>query len=68
MLNREARHHHGPAAASPGEVAAFVSRAEKGFAGRFLFRYAVQYERARETTTRAQDVVVAVARADLGVR
>ncbi len=41
------RHHHGPAAASPGEVAAFVSRAEDGFAGQFLLRYAVQYENGR---------------------
>lgn len=37
------RAHHGPAAASPGEVAAFVSRAEKGFSGRFALRYAVSY-------------------------
>jgi len=33
----------GPAIASPAEVAAFLARAEKGFAGRLLLRYAVWY-------------------------
>jgi hypothetical protein len=34
---------HGPAIASRAEVAAFLARAEKGFAGRLLLRYAVWY-------------------------
>jgi hypothetical protein len=38
-----ARASHGPAIASRAEVAAFVARAEKGFAGRLLLRYAVWY-------------------------
>ncbi len=42
-----ARARHGPAAASPGEVAAFVSRAEKGFTRQFRVRYAVQYGSGR---------------------
>ncbi len=41
------RDHHGPATASPGEVAAFVSQVEKGFSGQFLARYAVQYGTGR---------------------
>jgi hypothetical protein len=34
---------HGPTIASPGDVAAFLARAEKGFAGQLLLRYSVQY-------------------------
>ena len=45
------RDHHGPAAASPGEVAAFVSRAEKGFAGQLMLRYAVEYGTGRQAVS-----------------
>jgi hypothetical protein len=38
-----ARASHGPAIASRAEVAAFLARAERGFAGRLLLRYAVWY-------------------------
>jgi hypothetical protein len=38
-----ARASHGPAIASPAEAAAFLARAEKGFARRLLLRYAVWY-------------------------
>lgn len=34
---------HGATIASPGNVAAFLARAEKGFAGQLLLRYSVQY-------------------------
>ena len=34
---------HGPTIASPGDVAAFLARAEKGSAGQLLLRYSVQY-------------------------
>lgn len=34
---------HSPTIASPGDVAAFLARAEKGFAGKLLLRYSVQY-------------------------
>ena len=34
---------HGPTIASPGDVAAFLARAEKGIAGQLLLRYSVQY-------------------------
>ena len=37
------RVHHGPTVASPGEVAAFLARAAKGFSGEVVLRYAVQY-------------------------
>ena len=42
---------HGRAVASPGEVAAFLSRAEKGFSGRFVLRYAVQYGTGRHAVS-----------------
>ncbi len=38
-----ARAHHGPTIASPGEISAFLTRAEKGAARQFLLRYRVQY-------------------------
>ncbi|MDA8357518.1 MAG: hypothetical protein M0Z95_14765 [Actinomycetota bacterium] len=50
------RAHHGPAIASPGEVAAFLSRAEKGFTGRFVLRYTVQYGTGRHALSGAVDV------------
>lgn len=45
------RNHHGQAAASPGEVAAFVSRVEKGFTGQFFSRYAIQYGTGRHAVS-----------------
>jgi hypothetical protein len=50
------RAHHGPAAASPGEVAAFLSRAEKGFTGRFALGYTVQYGTGRHGLSGSVDV------------
>lgn len=34
---------HGPVIASPGDVAAFAARAEKGFFGKWLLRYSIEY-------------------------
>jgi hypothetical protein len=48
--------HHGPAAASPGEVAAFVSRAEKGYTGRFVLRYTVKYGVGRRALSGSVEV------------